>query len=217
MGEAKVTAQSDLMMNVDEISREQILIEAAYALLDQEGLEGLTIRAVLARTGLARRAFYDSFAGKDDLVLAVFAKTLQLAAAHFGRQIAVIDDPVERMHKVVTGIVLGRVSMGFDSDGGRRSAALSREHLRLAEARPTELQAALTPLIDLITEELERGMDAGVFRRAPAQRLALLVYNLLSTTVHSEILAEEGSAPDRARRIELAEDIWHFCHRAIAA
>ena len=52
-----------------ECLRKQSIVEAAYALLDEEGLEGLTIRAMLKRTGLARRAFYERFAGKDDLVL----------------------------------------------------------------------------------------------------------------------------------------------------
>src|SRR6185437_5015781 len=63
--------------------RARLLISAAYDLLESEGLEGLTIRAVLKRTGLARRAFYERFAGKDDLVLAVFEQTIGLAASHY--------------------------------------------------------------------------------------------------------------------------------------
>ena len=68
---------------VMEGSREQILersrriVEAAYELLEEDGLEGLTIRAVLNKTGLSRRAFYERFEGKDDLVLAVFEQTIQ--------------------------------------------------------------------------------------------------------------------------------------------
>jgi hypothetical protein len=42
----------------------------------------------------------------------------------------------------------------------RRGAAMSREHLRLAESRPNELQAALSPLITLITRQLSDGMTA---------------------------------------------------------
>ena len=50
------------------------LIDAAYAVLEEGGLDSLTVRAVLQRTGLARRAFYDRFSGKDDLVLAVIQR-----------------------------------------------------------------------------------------------------------------------------------------------
>jgi hypothetical protein len=99
----------------------------------------------------------------------------------------------------------------------RRGAAMSREHLRLADSRPDELQAALSPLITLIARQLARGMDAGSMRRSAPRRLATLVYNLVATTVHTELLVHETSPPDRLRRVRLAKDIWEFCRRAIAA
>lgn len=197
--------------------RTRQLIDAAYALLEDEGLEGLTIRAVLKKTGLARRAFYERFAGKDDLMLAVFEHTIRLAAIHYAEQVNTLRDPMERLKHIVTSIGLGKGSLdGEDSDlSNRRGAAMSREHLRLAESRPADLQAALSPLMMLIAQELSDGIDAGSVRQCSPQRLATLVYNLVSTTVHTELLAEESGQP--ARRQELAADIWEFCRRAIAA
>jgi len=207
-----------------EIGRDQLLersrriVEAAYALLDEEGLEGLTIRAVLEKTGLSRRAFYERFAGKDDLLLAVFEQTIRLAASHYRRQVASLADPMARLKLIVVCIVLGQSTL---EDAGRhhsnrRGAAMSREHLRLAESRPDDLQAALHPLITLIAEQLSSGMHMGLVRNGTPQRLAAFVYNLVSTTVHTELLAQEGSRPDRARQSQLAADIWEFCRRAIA-
>lgn len=199
--------------------RSQQIIAAAYDLMDEAGLEGLTIRAVLARTGLSRRAFYERFSGKDDLVLAVFEQTIRLAAEHFRSQVQGIGDPIARLELIVTCVVLGKSapSEGMRDHSDLRGAAMSREHLRLAEARPADLQAALRPLIGLIAEQLSEGMKAGVVREYAPQRLAALVYNLVSTTVHTELLAEEGGQTDRSRRVQLAEDIWEFCRRAIAA
>jgi AcrR family transcriptional regulator len=201
--------------------RARLIIEASYDLLEEEGLEGLTIRAVLARTGLARRAFYDNFTGKDDLVLAVFARTIRLAADYYARLAETMADPLERLAAVVSSIAIGTANLDAmkDSDEGihdNRSAALSREHLRLAESRPRELQAALAPLIALIADQLRAGMAAGVVRPCDADLQAGLIYNLVSTTVHSELLAGEGR-PDRERRLKLAREIWEFCRRAIAA
>jgi hypothetical protein len=124
-----------------------------------------------------------------------------------------------RLKLIVTCIVLGQRNL---QDAGRvasnrRGAAMSREHLRLAESRPDELQVALDPLITLIAEQLSSGMEAGLVRQGAPQRLAALLYNLVSTTVHTELLAHEGSRPDRARQTQLATDIWEFCRRAIAA
>ena len=201
------------------VARSRQIVEAAYDLLEEEGLEGLTIRAVLKRTSLARRAFYERFAGKDDLVLAVFEQAILLAAHYYGEQVSTVSDPMERLRLIVTSISLGTSSPdATDSEqGSRRAAAMSREHLRLAESRPNDLQAALSPLIGLIARILSEGMAAGLVRKCAPQRLATLVYNLVATTSHAELLAEENAQPDRERRITLANDVWEFCRRAIAA
>ncbi len=204
----------------DSTDRTRLIVAAAYELLEQDGLEGLTIRAVLKRTGLARRAFYERFAGKDDLVLAVFEQTLRAAALFFREQAAALGDPLERLRLIVSGIVLGRIGIAgaeHVEPSDRRSAALSREHLRLAESRPAELQAALSPLLDLIAEFIAEGIEAGRIRPCEPPLQATLLYNLVSTTVHTELLAEEGARPDQRRRQHMAEEIWEFCRRAIAA
>ena len=200
------------------LERSRSIVAAAYVLLDKEGLEGLTIRAVLVKTGLSRRAFYERFAGKDDLMLAVFEHTVRLAADHYRAQVATLTDPMARMELIVTCIVLGESTLK-ESGGNtsRRGAAMSREHLRLAQSRPDDLQAALDPLIALIAEQLFRGMEVGSVRDCAPQRLATLVYNLVATTVHTELLAQEARVRDRTRRSQLATDLWAFCRRAIAA
>jgi AcrR family transcriptional regulator len=200
------------------LGRTQQIVEAAYELLAEEGLEGLTIRAVLKKTGLSRRAFYECFADKDDLVVAVFEQTIRLAAQSYGTQIEALSDPVERLRLIITSLVVGNSAPnGVDREySDRRGAAMSREHLRLAESRPEDLQAALRPLLTLIAEQLSQGMKAGLIRNADAQRLATLVYNLVSTTVHTELLGQKSVRDDRTRRAQLATDIWEFCRRAIA-
>jgi len=149
----------------------------------------------------------------------VFEHTIRMAASHYGEECKALSDPMERLNLIVTCIVLSKSTLG-EADSGqsdRRGAAMSREHLRLAESRPNELQAALSPLITLIARQLSDGMAVGVVRNCAPQRLATLVYNLVSTTVHTELLAQESAGPDRVRRLELATDIWEFCRRAISA
>jgi AcrR family transcriptional regulator len=192
------------------LERSRHIVQAAYELLEEEGLDGLTIRVVLKRTGLSRRAFYERFADKDDLMLAVFEYTIRLASEHYSKLLATVSDPMERLQLIVSSIVLGRPSH-------RRGAAMSREHLRLAQSRPQELQLALSPLIALIAQQLSDGMQAGLVRTCAVQRLAALVYNLVSNTVHTEFLVQQSASPDQQRWAELATDIWEFCRRAIAA
>lgn len=200
------------------LERSRQIVEAAYELLEEEGLEGLTIRAVLKRTGLSRRAFYERFADKDELVLAVFEQTIRMATSRYSDQVSALTDPMEQLKLIVTGLVIGKGSLdAVDGEqSGRRGAAMSREHLRLAESRPEDLQAALSPLLTLIAQQLADGMQAGLVSHHDPQRLATLVYNLVSTTVHTELLTQQSTPPDWVRRVQLATDIWEFCRRAIA-
>jgi AcrR family transcriptional regulator len=200
------------------LERSRQIVDAAYELLEEHGLEGLTIRAVLTRTGLSRRAFYERFADKDELVLAVFEHTIRMATSQYSAQVDTLDDPVQRLKLIVTCLVLGQSTpqAARRSGSSRRGAAMSREHLRLADSRPDDLQAALSPLLSLIANQLSEGMNAGLVRRCDPQRLATFVYNLVATTAHTELLAQKTRRPDWARRAQLAEDTWEFCRRAVA-
>ncbi len=200
----------------DHEDRRRQIVAAANNLLGEGGLEGLTVRALLKRTGLARRAFYDGFPGKDDLVLAVFERVLRSAADHFIEHFATCDDPVECIRYFIYNIVLGVYVSGDPTTGDRRSAALSREHLRLAEARPAELAEALRPLLDCLSDQVERGMRSGQLRQGDPGLQARLIYNLLATTTHTELL-NEGRELVRERREELAAAIWDFSRHAIMA
>jgi AcrR family transcriptional regulator len=196
-------------------ARRLAVLRAADALLEARGLDGLTIRAVLDATGLARRAFYDLFASKDHLVLGLFEHTIAEAAVLLEREGAGLTGPVERLRLVVFSIVggqVGREQEGYD----RRSAAFSREHLRLAEARPDELQRAIAPLVTLIAQHIADGAASGHFGTASPSRSAMFVYNLISSTVHTQTLRLAAGHQQPEARGQLAEDLWDFCRRALS-
>jgi AcrR family transcriptional regulator len=54
------------------------LLDAAYECLDQKGLEGLTTREVLERAGMSAGTLYHYFSGKDDLVMALAERAVQV-------------------------------------------------------------------------------------------------------------------------------------------
>src|SRR5438128_3994247 len=91
----------------DREARTSAIVAAAYRLLDEGGLDELTIRAVLKSTGLARRAFYERFAGKDDLVLAVFEQAMRYAAEMYAELVAPIPEPLDRLKAIVVSIGRG--------------------------------------------------------------------------------------------------------------
>lgn len=217
-----MSPSADLAVSADtpdhdaECVRRASIIAAANELLEEEGLDGLTIRAMLKRTGLARRAFYERFEGKDDLVVAVFAETLRESAEHLERETAHLADPLDQLRVVVDLLVLGS-QPHRGRIGMRRISAMVREHMRLAQSRPAELEAALQPLIGVIAERISAGIRTGQVRACDPVLQATLIYNLIASTVHIETLMEESGEPASYRRPRLADEIWEFCRRAIVA
>ncbi|MEU8665195.1 TetR/AcrR family transcriptional regulator, partial [Actinoplanes philippinensis] len=67
----------------DALSRERI-VEAAVEILDTEGEEGLTVRAVTARLATGRGAIYHHVAGKDELLAAAAEDVIGRVTAHIG-------------------------------------------------------------------------------------------------------------------------------------
>jgi AcrR family transcriptional regulator len=61
-------------------ARRAQLLEAALELLGTEGWQATTVRAICARAQLTPRYFYESFADRDALLLAVFDEIAQQAA-----------------------------------------------------------------------------------------------------------------------------------------
>lgn len=198
--------------------RRRAIVVAADDLLAENGLDGLTIRAVLARTGLARRAFYDLFETKDDLVLAVFEHALADAAEQLEREGQTLEGPEQRLTLIVQSIVTSGAQDTAQElvRRDRRSAAFSLEHLRLAQARPAQLQSAIDPLVTLIRHIIVEGIEQGLWTSASPERAARFVYNLVSTTVHTEMLDPGSQRMSREERGELAEQLTTFCLRALS-
>lgn len=80
----------------------QVLLDAATALLEEEGLSALTIRAVATRAGVAPQSLYNRFGDKQGLLAAI-------AEEHFSdlaRAMAAITEPEPRKRLRVAGMIV---------------------------------------------------------------------------------------------------------------
>ena len=195
------------------LARSRQFVEKATEVVARDGVDGLTLRTILEETGLSRRAFYERFESKDDLMVAVFEEAMRGAAARFRAQFEEerLEDPLERLRLIVREMIAG-AARSRTATGGGLSPAMSREHLRLAESRPDELRQAIGPTTELMAEQIEAAMAAGSARPGDPRELALLIHNLVSSTIHSAVLG--GHAEYDAERITRV--VWEFCRRGLA-
>jgi AcrR family transcriptional regulator len=130
------------------------LVEAARELAETTGSAAFTVAQVAARAGTSLKAFYRTFAGKDDLLVALLAAESRVGADVLRAMI--VTAPGDRLDAYVTGIFELAALPG--SRGYAR--VLVQEHRRLAERRPEDLDAALAPLVRLLEDIVGDRRDA---------------------------------------------------------
>ncbi|MDT5259895.1 MAG: hypothetical protein QOD10_4975, partial [Mycobacterium sp.] len=59
-----------------EVTRADRFIKTAVAILSETGRTDFTVQEVVARSKTSLRAFYQHFSGKDELLLALFDRTI---------------------------------------------------------------------------------------------------------------------------------------------
>lgn len=82
--------------------RERAILDAAEALLEDQGVDPLTVEAIARGAGISRASLYFYFGSKQDVLRALVARTVALVAAD-ARQAAADDDadPAESIRHAV--------------------------------------------------------------------------------------------------------------------
>jgi AcrR family transcriptional regulator len=134
------------------------LIEAGLDLLGAAGADAaLTVRGVCKHAGLAARYFYESFADRDALAVAVFDHVVQTLAATTLEAVAAA--PAEARAKVRAGLAALVRAVAEDPRKGRLLFATTLTSAPLAERR---LESSLL-FADLLVGQTQEffGIDGG--------------------------------------------------------
>jgi AcrR family transcriptional regulator len=184
------------------LSKSNGFVRAAMELLDETGGLAFTVQDVVDRSKLSLRSFYQTFASKDDLLLALFEECVANAAEWQRGLMAKHDDPIEQIRVFLTSLWSGMLSPEV-------VRALALYDLTLSATRPGDLARALEPQVEVLLEAVERGIEAGVVRGdIGSRRLAEILLRTGNAAVHTTILETGDDSPD---------DVWAFCLGGIRA
>jgi AcrR family transcriptional regulator len=177
-------------------------VRAAMELLDETGGLAFTVQDVVDRSKLSLRSFYQTFASKDDLLLALFEECVASAAEWQRGRMAKHDDPIEQIEVFLTSLWTGKLSPPV-------ARALSLYNLTLSATRPSDLAHALEPQLEVVLEAVERGIETGQVRDdIGSRRLAEILLHTGNAAVHTTILHTGSESP---------ADVWAFCLGGIRA
>src|ERR1700759_2952921 len=139
-------------------TRDARFIKTAIAILAATGRTDFTVQEVVTRSKTSLRAFYQHFSGKDELLLALFEKTIAQSAQMWRAETTGLDSTS------ALKLVIDRLSEQPESstqDSLNRALTLYNQHL--AETRPREYARVLSPLYQLIRDIVGQGITEGVF------------------------------------------------------
>lgn len=165
-------------------------ISAAADLLRDTGQPDFTVQEVVDRSGMSLRSFYQHFASKDDLLLALFEETIRRYIDGIRPAVEAAPDPVEKMR-----VLLRKMCRpGKPDDPASRGLVVF--HWHLADTRTDEFAAILEPQVVLINEIVAEGVDAGQFRTdIPAGALASLVNSTVLSSLQMRALGVHLAEP----------------------
>ncbi len=190
------------------LTRSQRFIAVATQLLHESGSLDFTVQDLVGRSGMSLRSFYQHFASKDDLLLAVLEEAISGFVSSLRVEVEALEDPLDRLRGYITGF--SSAGTGANQPASR---ALSQYLLWLTQSKPAELARVLHPQISLLQEIIEAGVAREQLRADIQPRhLTLLVTQTLMATVEMNVL---GSYLDGDQITD--EELWSFCTRGVVA
>ncbi len=188
----------------DPTVRREILSGASKTLREQ-GVRGVSIAAILERTGLGTRAFYRHFASKDELVAAVFLDMARVEERRLRRRMASATTEID----AVAAWVDGRLDLAFDANIRSDLRRVSLEAQSQMFASPNLVQPAYAELLKPLSEVLQRGLQHGVFHDIDPVTDAQVVHAVVWAGIERQWRTADCDRDDVRRRA------LRFCLRGL--
>jgi AcrR family transcriptional regulator len=188
------------------LARSSRFLATALELVEESGKADFTIQTLIDRSNLSLRAFYQHFAGKEELMLALYENVTSQFTEDIRHDVAAADGPMEQLEAFCRG-VLSRAESS-EAVGGR---VMTIYNLSLEIERPDDFAKVWEPHLKLLTKILTSCARAGLVRTdlTPAQ-----LTTLLNTTLTA--LAQIGVFHLGGKGIRLTEDqLWAWCKQAV--
>lgn len=161
------------------------IYDAAMAVLDEYGFEGMTMDRVAESAGIAKGSLYNYFHNKSELILFVHSKTVepakQAADRAIEKSIPAVEKLTEALHIWFRHFAAHRAV--FESFFHNKHASGLGNDPRQREQRDYA--------IDRLRVIVEQGIEEGVFRPLDAGRMAELLFGLIMVTFDQQIICRE--------------------------
>jgi AcrR family transcriptional regulator len=189
------------------VARSTKFMATALELLQESGQANFTLQTLADRANLSVRTFYQHFAGKDELLLALYEDVTARYTDAIREKVEAADSPMGQLEAWCRG-VLSRP--GSSQEVGGRLVLIY--NLSLEVEHPEAFAKVWEPHRQLLTEILTSCAQAGVIRDdlSLPQLTSLLGYTMTS-------FGQFNALHEGMDGTSLTEDVvWSWCRQAVA-
>ena len=193
----------------------QRFLDAALDLMNSAADKEFTVQEVVERSGQSLRSFYQYFAGKHELLLALFEDSVRSTAEQVHKAVSEEQDPLERVHRFAVEYYRLCQPDARKTKKAPSPAALADFAQQLLTSYPVEAAGAFAPLVALFEDILDEAAAAGALRpdlnhrRIAGIVLQAIMFNAFSSTI---------SGPSARREGETGADLlWDLLRNGIGA
>ena len=190
--------------------RVQRFLDAALELMNATSGKEFTVQEVVERSGQSLRSFYQYFAGKYELLLALFEESVRSTAEQLRDVVAEEDEPLERHHRFAVEYyrLCQPTPKSRSSKKAHTPAAMAEFAQQLLTAHPKEASRAFVPLMTLFEELLDDAEAAGVIR--PGLRHSQIAGVVLQAIMFNAFATTITGSSSRANGDDGAEGLWEL-------
>ncbi|ORW61022.1 TetR family transcriptional regulator [Mycobacterium parmense] len=183
----------------------QAILAAASKSVQEQGVRGLSVAAVLEHAQLSTRAFYRHFESKDQLVTAVFQEMTRDEVLRLRTKMAQAATPIA----AVVAWIDGRLDLAFDETMRSELRWVSLEAEPQMVSSPDLVSSAYTAILEPLIEQLERGLETGDFQD--------IVPLTAAKSIHGVVWAgtQRQCAMGHRDRAEVRDRALRFCLRGL--
>jgi AcrR family transcriptional regulator len=192
--------------------RVQEFLDAAWALIDERGSADFTIHEVIDRCNQSVRGFYQYFASKDELLLALFEDSVREQAGDLRSVVEQESDPLARLRAFTMRLYDWCEPADMNGKPGlHKHSPIAEFAVQLSGVDPTRVEAAMLPVSELLLELLDDAVDAGVVVLSDTAHAAVFVKQLvLYSWFRNRVIKDP--------KLHItAEEIAHFCLHGLGA
>lgn len=177
--------------------RVQRFLDAAMELMQASPEREFTVQEVVERSGQSLRSFYQYFAGKHELLLALFEESVRSSADQLLERLEGVEDPLERLHVFTSDYYRMCRPSPPGKDGTANAASVMADFAQqLLTRHPVEAARAFAPLVSCYEQLLDDAVAAGAVRAGLDHRritgvvLQAVMFNTFADTISASSMRD---------------------------